>query len=775
MKRILYFLLAAAMLATFGCSGDDGSNFAYSITNPNPDALSPKGTVQGVLKDACTNEPIVGAVIDIGVAKATTNEAGQYVMHNVPATSFVATEDDGRRSGFRGEYSATIDLRKAKNVLNASAQYPAFSYDEVEVIFSSLNDTEGDEDGAGSGSNHDTPVVNLGNGDFDFSIGQVKTAISGIAVTADLKPVPDGYTVKLFSLGSSWDGNTSTGNFLHLIATTTTVNGKFTFSGLEAKQFFGISVVDTDTDVPTMWGIGVKATKCAGTTWFGVQDGEPIIVGSTDDMCPFITSSSPANGADLDPTVEGGINVTFTFSEPIKANVHNTDRGLTPSDLSGLYQDVYVEYLGNKQMVMAGNIAHSLSWNADMTVLTVNIPVVGAASAYRVTLTNGHGTLKDAVGNSLAAGLYDYCGSFSSLTKSFTTYGAAAAGQPTLTVLNATTLDYNTPIQLTWQEVAGAKYYKLYCATNQVWGSTVNEHPFAQVGGNIYGTTATIFPTVPYQFVENLSIKLEKECYLVGVDADNLEGPASASVTAEDVVAPQITGTNLATQIGLQADNFWVSFSEPMVKSQVENVANWTLNPDAFIGTAVTVTSVVYDEDAFVAYVTLSGNLEEIQMGSISNGPNGVTETEARLTDDQVLAFGAGAPNTACVTAATDHVVGTTAVNDDNQRINVLEPALIGQIIIDSGGNGICETAAAATVEAQTLPLGQGLPNQVAVTAGIGFILNAVPNTTALGVATGGDDTLANAPVFVTVTATDVAGNALDAAHNAIGTDNVIQ
>lgn len=47
MKRILYFLLAAGMLAMFGCTGDTNSPFnSTSVTNPNATALVPTGTIR---------------------------------------------------------------------------------------------------------------------------------------------------------------------------------------------------------------------------------------------------------------------------------------------------------------------------------------------------------------------------------------------------------------------------------------------------------------------------------------------------------------------------------------------------------------------------------------------------------------------------------------------------------------------------------------------------------------------------------------------------------
>jgi hypothetical protein len=211
-----------------------------------------------------------------------------------------------------------------------------------------------------------------------------------------------------------------------------------------------------------------------------------------------------------------------------------------------------------------------------------------------------------------------------------------------------------------------------------------------------------------------------------------------------------------------------------MIKSEVQNVANWTINPLAFTtGTVPTVVSVAYNEVTRTAHVVLSGPLLNIQMGSISTGPNGVAESTALLTDAQVIQLGNGAPNTACVTAIATHVVSTIAAGDDNPVILAPAIANAGQTIIDTGGNGICETAYTAVplpgpqTEVQTVPLTQGTPNQTEITAGVGFILHAVP---------AGDDVLTAAPIFVTVSGVhDVATNAIRSNADSIGTDGTIQ
>ncbi|MBK6756515.1 MAG: hypothetical protein IPG70_02220 [Moraxellaceae bacterium] len=113
-----------------------------------------------------------------------------------------------------------------------------------------------------------------------------------------------------------------------------------------------------------------------------------VFVATTDTLAPRVLKTTPENGSEIAP----GSNVTvkFAFSEPIRQTA--ATKGLTPSSAAtSLYNLIQVNFLGAK----AGNIAHSLSWNAAFTELTVTIPTVAAASNYRVDLRPAVGILQD--------------------------------------------------------------------------------------------------------------------------------------------------------------------------------------------------------------------------------------------------------------------------------------------------------------------------------------------------------------------------------------------
>jgi hypothetical protein len=624
MKKILLVALSLMLLLAFGCSHDTNNS---SVTNPNTGSLNPKGYVQGKVVDSCTGLPIVGAVIDIGVAKATTNSAGQYRMAGVPATTYVATKDTNTNesaSGWSGSYSATIDLTNAYSTADGGKTkvtgYPQYSYDEVYVTFSSLNESDGAAD---TSTNHDTPVVGLGNGDFDFYVSQMNAGLSGVVVMGSGSfsglPVAAGYTVKLYSTGSGYDGDSGTGFYGHLIATTTTgVNGTFSFSGLEAKKAYQIEIVYIDpvTGLVSDWGGTQDSVYTACNEIVPLE--YPIPVWSTDETCPRVISTSPIMWQDVKPADDGSVSVTFTFSEPILATPNNSDMGgtatgLTASTLFGLWDDVWVNYVGNKKgpEFHGSNVAHTLSWNATMTQLTVTIPNAGVSSVFMVKI-NDNDNLTDAQGNKLTTRRDGDCGRFRGYEVWFTTYGAATAVAPTLTVREQVPtndqIDYNDDATLTWTPVVGAKSYNIYC--DQLQWDGANTHTSFKIANTEQAAYpldfSDYFHNADFNFVEDLKIKLSYDCYVVGVNADGIEGAASNVVTIEDVVDPVTTTTLTPESCYAQPLSVTVYFDEPMDKTTVENVANWTLNAGAFSGTAPTITNVVYNVPGMYATINFS-------------------------------------------------------------------------------------------------------------------------------------------------------------------------
>ncbi|MBI5097015.1 MAG: hypothetical protein HZB32_05160 [Nitrospirae bacterium] len=294
-KKIKYFLATTALigLAMSGCAKTDGST-----TNPSPNELKPTGTVQGLLVDKVTQQPIVGAVVDIDGITATTNANGQFSLHNVPATT------DGLNGTVSGDYGVTINLKNVTSPVKMvnkvsttncgtatapTACYPEFAYDSVAVKYTSLDDTNGSNAGGGSGSNHDTPVTGL-SATMNVSVGKLAAKITGVVGydRTKLSVNEAGWTVKLVAY---WGSNNAaapatdpgvdagTGASGNVVGTTTTdATGAFTFANIESLGYFR-----------------VEASNSAGT-----YRGTEYVTAPADDQTKTLSiTGDPADTSDL--------------------------------------------------------------------------------------------------------------------------------------------------------------------------------------------------------------------------------------------------------------------------------------------------------------------------------------------------------------------------------------------------------------------------------------------------------------------------------------------
>jgi len=770
-RKFIFAALMALTIAVSGCGklteGDD------SVTNPGANTLRPTGTVQGVLTDRVTKQPIAGAVVDIDGMTATTNDKGQYSLRNVPATC------DNVEGSYNNcvNVTATIDLRGVTSPVNMTAtgtnlvtpRYPDFAYDDVEIWYTSLNDTDGSEAGSGSGTNHDTPVTGLMMS-MDVAVGKLAATITGVVAGAsDLQAVGAGYTVQLVSKGSNnADGaNGGTGNFGNIVGSTTTdANGAFTFANIESLQNFDITAVSSDG--MTRGVENVTAPSDGQTKTLVIQrddttyDLRTVLVGSIDNIAPIVISVTPENRSDISPT--GGVNVVFTFSEPIKQDVYATTltKNAVFGAASGLWADVQVNYTGAK----AGNIAHTLTWT-DSKTLTVNIPTLAPASRYEVALCQDNNLDGDCADvGEIPASLVDETGNAVTNLETvgrgivtFTTNGAAAAAAPSITLTNAASIDVSAAAIIDWNPTSGAKEYNVYCRKNQVWGTTVVSGPYEKVE-TAYRST---FVDSLGSLVERDEIKLTYDCVVRSVNGDGSESADSNAVTVADVVGP-ILDTNapaFVTDISDDNDTILLSFNEWLDEVSAETAANYVITVGT--GTAPTVTSAVYSGSApYDVTLTLSAALPDNTLArTISAGPNGIAQTTVAGDDTQVIVAGAVNVNGPCVTENVAGTAATAAAGDDVQVIAVAGATTLGAVIVNSGPNGVCATTATAP-ETQAVAVGGSWPATTVVVRGV--------NTVA-----GGDDVVTEGVVVTVSAVKDVAGNTIRAAGNTQSTDGSIQ
>ena len=579
-KKIIILLFIAAISITFiGCDGD-----STSITNPNPNKLQPTGTIQGRLTDKSTNEPIVGAIIDIGVGKATTSETGQFVISDVPATQ------DALNDTVTGSYKVTIDMRSVSSPVNmqdetVTTRYADFYLRTSDVEYTSLDDTNATNAGGGSGSNHDTPVTGLACTE-DYRVGKMAASLNGVVAgcegTADFfTPVGTGYTVYLFSGGTD---NTGMGNEANLVASTTTDdNGGFTFNNVESMTHYGLAAVNADQSM---------LTSGEWVEWFSPPDGITEIqsiqastalhVCSTDVHGPCITSVSPEPGSDLTPAT--GQTVVFTFSDPVYQSAFASGTG--PSGIDDLYDHIDVMYEGMK----ANNIAYSLAWNATFDALTVTFDTA-PSSLYWVRIINIDDVLEDAnhqeaemcaaPDDSDAPGAYSIAadGDDDDATVWFTTKGALDVTAPVIVLQNSTNIDNPSAPILNWSMVSGAKEYYVYRATVETWGATDQISSYELIGETIFSN----YTDVSLVFDEGGVIQLTYNYMVTAVNSDGIESAYSNVVTAGDVIEPRLTNVAGVGAIGLPADGatdtetITLTFSEDMEESEAATVANYNI------------------------------------------------------------------------------------------------------------------------------------------------------------------------------------------------------
>ncbi len=533
----------STIFAMAGCSKDSNK----STTNPNPATFEPKGTIQGVVKDTVTLQPIEGAVVKVGVAESTTDSSGQFVLRDVPAT------EDALMGTASDSYLVTVDLRKAKsrvkgvvvadNTDSTKKQYPEFVYTYKDVSYTSLNDSapcpnrvEDPVDGydyyddydydvtdCGTNStNHDTPVHKLSHM-LSITVGKlaanIEAQVAGCSGTPGFWSNVNGiYDVKIYNDDSGY--NSGSGADGHLIwAGLTDATGKFTATNLEEKIDVKIVVTGPTTDTGSKQAFSEKDTRYettpgdSGTLKLtNIQASNAIHVCSVDIHGPRIISVSPEPGSDLSA---GPVSVEIEFSEPIK---QNSFTGTDPAAIGNLYDYIEVYF----DQAKAGNTAYSLAWNSTNDKLTVSIDDAGISSLYHVRIKNINEVLTDengiGVGEDYDEGFDEMgaCPDDESPAASawmngaasyrdtdedpndclvyFSTKGSQTPVAPVLSLVNANSIDeYNARTAVfDWPQASGAKTYKMYCRKVQKWGTTEQTHGYTEYSANVSGSSATI-------------------------------------------------------------------------------------------------------------------------------------------------------------------------------------------------------------------------------------------------------------------------------------------
>jgi len=619
-----------------GCAKGSKSN-DVSLTNPNAATFQPKGTIQGKIRDAATLDPIVNAIVSVGLAVDVTDAQGQYILSNIPATT------DGLNGTVSGHYDITVDLRSSTSSHNgtlmvnmgapisaSNPHYPQFAYRDREIVFTSLNDStpcpdvQGNTNGVSeigtsgncgtNNTNHDTPVDGLVS-NADLSVGKMDVTVVGTVwgcLNANVGDPNAGLplanmVVELVTYNdSSNSGAGSSGNVVD--SQTTDASGNFIFTNVEEGQSYQVRAVD-NTANPTLngWSSNFGTPGAAQTVSIA---NEPILACPNDQLGPVVISTSPENGSDQNP---GVTDVVFNFSEDVAVNSLTST---TPGVVGGMIDHIVVALDGSKS---GGPIGDLLPFTAAWTAanqLTVTL-VTGASGEYHVTIRDIGNNITDVSGNGAQMGvcpddgfnfpwgISNQSGSDNDCTVYFTTNGSAGVpAAPVVALLNGLTLDEGsgaTTGVLDWLPVSAAKTYNVYCSTDEIFtDGTIAYGPSVLWDGVVTSNDNVDIGS----FVEHISgvpiqVGLQYTCAVRGVNLDGVEGDASADVVIKDANGPSILAGNATPPCGTpciqfgdqngdgNVDTVVVYFNEPLNELTASVAGNYSLNIVGFANPAV--------------------------------------------------------------------------------------------------------------------------------------------------------------------------------------------
>jgi hypothetical protein len=527
-------LASLAILVVSGCSKDESD----SVTNPNAKSFQPKGTIQGVVRDAVTLQPIVGALVSVDLKSDKTDKQGSYVIKDVPATA------DALNNTVFGAYTIEVDLSNAytEDELgdvdldmrkdSTTPRYPRITYSSVSVYYTSLNDSTpcpgenevGDEfdvedeldeltNCGTNATNHDTPVDGLV-ATTNIHIGKLACNIRGFVYGCDDSPtfatVQPNFEVKLVNddCEGGKEGNSGSGQCGNTVGTDTTdATGMFEFANIECGgRDFDIVVADSFLNPTLDDSQSVTGPFSDGETLVldlehednsDIPKDSALHVCVNDDLRPRIIVVSPEHGSDLAPV---GQVVSVQFHESIQQTARV---GVDPSAVGNLFDDIEVNYDGAKPK--AGNQAYSVAWSqtaVPFDTLTVTFDTEGAG-LYHVKLPSLTGRFTDSAqppnsatlgvcpDDSLAPAAWGIAvdPDLNDCTIWFSTNGGIDPGTATLTLVNSSSLDEGTSVVgiYDWNALSGAKDYRMYCRKVQVWDSglaTVSSLPGAWLGND---------------------------------------------------------------------------------------------------------------------------------------------------------------------------------------------------------------------------------------------------------------------------------------------------
>ena len=578
LRTLISIFIACILTLLAGCKQDSST----PITPVQTSLLTyqPKGTISGLIKNAVTAAPVVGAVISVGyeggVQSTTSDVAGVFSFANVPAGQYQIVNGQAVATG---TYILTVSLVDYNSkVTDPTLKYRDYYYSTVTIKFTSL-------------SPGDSLAVSDLVGVTHLDISYLNTMVEGQVVDQNQQPVANA-TVMLYDA-------TVVPNVL-LAQAISAGNGAFVFTAVDNGLTITLQARSADGTLQgALTGLTLPATKSVPTDSLRSQVvAERVMITPVDNVAPKVITLSPENGSDVPP---GNLQVVYTFSEPIRQTAYT--RVDLPLGSGTMIDDITVTYVGFKKTSTAIN--YTAQWNSTFTQLTLTPQGVVGSAKYTVNTTPAFssGKITDLALNALVNNPL-ITGDFELL--SFTTSGGSAVPAAPNVVRRYVAgtffnLDYSGGmVGLEWTYDANARSYNIY--------KSVNGGSFNLAATNVYSLQASDNSgslVVPVGATDPLTAGNVR--YIVrGVSKDLVEGPSSSAITVSDNVRPHLLP---ATGVGSGgATNSWiytVQFSEPMTIALAENTGNYSFSNTGTV--TFTVTSANYMGSSAGSYVVKLG------------------------------------------------------------------------------------------------------------------------------------------------------------------------
>jgi len=443
MKRFFYLLLAVAMLASFGCSGDT------TVTS------TPTGTdvISGVLRNIGNDgKALANATIKCGNITAVTDADGNWTLGGVPATA-----------GLTNDANAPLYIVSIKpSAADVKAGYPSQVF---RVVGSSQN------------------------GINNVTIGKLNATVRGRIVNANMVPVA-GAIVHL-SYGPDSDAQASNagaalGTSFSISSTAATdANGIFEIKNVETGARVYVYAQTSDGAFSGMWPTPNAAAIPAGfqlatadnfTNNLNAQYndgvnglGSPFAFGNPDLNLPLTVLAQKQISLDGGKTWStGNINngvfaksattvIRFNFNKEVPANAY------TKKDPTSYANDVRVNAVAK-----AGNVPFTIAFVPGATGNIKGVDVkfaTGSSQEYTVNIANPAGGAAVIAGSLLGKVNGDFVGQNVQPVVFDTDSGSTPAGKPALKIPNQGKT-YAGDVTITWAPIEKAADYLVLARKN---------------------------------------------------------------------------------------------------------------------------------------------------------------------------------------------------------------------------------------------------------------------------------------------------------------------